>query len=68
MRFISDYKHVGTLRFPEFTGVRVMMMPVRLDDLSGSASIPGWSEALTWRNVDDEGKGASSYCRPEEGR
>jgi hypothetical protein len=32
MGFKSDIRRVGRLKFPEFAGTRVMMMPVRLDD------------------------------------
>ncbi len=32
-KFDSRFVHLGTIEFPEYTGVRIMMMPFRLDDI-----------------------------------
>lgn len=32
MSFKSEIRHAGLLHFPTFTGTRIMMMPVRLED------------------------------------
>jgi len=43
--FNSIITRVGELSFPQFTGTRVMMMPVRLED-ADSLPIPSWIEAF----------------------
>lgn len=42
---LSEIRHVGSLRFPSFSGIRVMMMPFRLDDLD---SIPSMLDSWIW--------------------
>jgi hypothetical protein len=30
--FKSQIKHIGTIKFPQFTVLRIMMMPFRMED------------------------------------
>lgn len=41
--FHSEIRDVGGIEFPEFTGLRIMMMPLRLDDVAGT--VPAFASA-----------------------
>ena len=49
MTFNSEVRNIGTVEFPTYTGIRVMMMPFHLHDVNGSlpAYLAGWRSVIS---------------------
>lgn len=46
-KFQSKFKHLGSVKLPEFSGTRIMMMPVILGDINSIPNfLEAWNDAL----------------------